>query len=159
MSKFFLGADPGLNGAIAVLDWANGQIVTMSDTPTFTLKGKLKIDMRALCDLVDNIAAIYAPALAVLEEVHAMPEQGVVSTFNFGFNAAALQMAVVAAGLPMRLVPASAWKRIMGVTADKDSSRLMASRLLPASAHLWARKKDDGRAEAALLAYYASKNA
>lgn len=156
LAPCYVGADPGLDGAIAVYTPSRGDLVVV-DMPTLDLKGKRRVDLHRLTALVSDFHNLHGIDLALVEEVHAMPKQGVVSTFNFGFSAAALQVSFVAAQVPMRLVPAASWKRLMGVTADKDSSRLMASRLLPQHAHQWTRKKDDGRAEAALLALYASR--
>ena len=62
---------------------------------------------------------------------------------------------VVAANfIPLTMVAPLKWKRALGVPADKDGARARASQLLPAHAGLWCRVKDDGRAEAALIAYY-----
>lgn len=149
-----VGVDPGLGGALAVA--YQGRVDTF-DMPTLDIKGKRRIDMHALWTIVRDIRNVYAPALAVVEDVHAMPKQGVTSSFTFGRVAAAVEMALVAAGIPMHLVAPGAWKRLMGLSADKDASRLLASRLYPASASQWSRKKDDGRAEAAVLAHYGSK--
>ena len=153
--KSYLGVDPGLGGALALLDSCGG--ISTWDTPTFAIKGKRRVDMHALWDLVHGIASMHEPALAVVEDVHSMPKQGVVSSFTFGRAAASVEMALVAAGVPLHLVSPASWKRIMQLGADKDASRLKASRLFPACSSQWARKKDDGRAEAALLAYYASR--
>jgi crossover junction endodeoxyribonuclease RuvC len=149
-----LGVDPGLGGALAV--YAPSGVLTW-DMPVLEVKGKRRIDMHALWSLVQEILAVHEPVLAVVEDVHAMPKQGVTSSFTFGRVAAAVEMALVAAGIPLHLVTPGAWKRLMGLSADKDASRLKASRLFPACAGQWARKKDDGRAEAALLAYYGSR--
>jgi crossover junction endodeoxyribonuclease RuvC len=85
-----------------------------------------------------------------------MPAQGVTSAFNFGFAAGALQGLVAGNAIPMHLVAPLTWKRHYKLSADKDASRRRASQLFPAHSHLWARAKDDGRAEAVLLAYYGS---
>jgi crossover junction endodeoxyribonuclease RuvC len=68
-------------------------------------------------------------------------------------------MAVASSFVPTEYVSPQKWKRHFGLTSDKDESRRAASRLLPKSAHLWARVKDDGRAEAALLAIYGARTA
>ena len=60
--------------------------------------------------------------------------------------------------IPVSLVTPSKWKRDMGLTADKDQARARAAQLWPGAAKQFARKKDDGRAEAALIALWGSKH-
>lgn len=150
-----LGIDPGLHGAIAHIG-PTGVIVF--DTPVHSIKGKDRPDLHALWDLLKNLAALHEPAICTIEDVHSMPKQGVASSFTFGHVAGATQMAVVAAGIPLRLVAPGAWKRLMSLGSDKDESRRKASQLFPAFCHLWPLKKHDGRAEAVLLAYYGSRS-
>jgi crossover junction endodeoxyribonuclease RuvC len=95
--------------------------------------------------------------VVVIEDVHSMPGNSGKSMFSFGYAAGAVQMAVAACSAPMHLIGPAEWKRMFGVTADKDSSRRRASQLLPPFSHLWERVKDDGRAEAALLAVLGSR--
>jgi crossover junction endodeoxyribonuclease RuvC len=155
--KYLAGIDPGLHGAIALLDEHGA--VQVYDMPTHKItvndKGRHQIDLYALARLLD----MHGPdiRMAYIEEVHAMPAQGVSSSFSFGFAAGAVQAMVASAFVRMHLVSPAKWKRAMGLTADKDASRRMASRLLPCFSHLWARALDDGRAEAALLAVYGSR--
>lgn len=151
-----LGIDPGLSGALALYGDAG---LILVDVPTHEIKvartKKRTPDLYALARWFD----LYGKdiRLAIVENVGAMPDQGVSSSFNFGFVAGVLQAMVASALIPMRLVRPNVWKRQMGVVADKDSSRRMASQIFPAYSHMWARVKDDGRAEAALLAYYGAK--
>ena len=147
------GIDPGLSGAIALLGGAAE--VEIADMPTLEIKGKRIIDLYALAQLFD--LAGKDTRLAVIEDPHAMPGQGVSSMFKFGFACGAVQAMVASAFIPMKLVAPGAWKKAMGLGSDKDASRRLASQLMPRHAHLWARKKDDGRAEALLLAIYGSK--
>ncbi|MGE5548417.1 MAG: hypothetical protein ACM33T_16045 [Solirubrobacterales bacterium] len=98
-------------------------------------------------------------AHAFVEAVGAMPGQGVSSVFAFG-KVFGLVLGILAANfIPHTLVPPQRWKRTLGVPADKDGARARASQLLPAHAGLWCRAKDDGRAEAALLAYFGAMGA
>jgi crossover junction endodeoxyribonuclease RuvC len=152
----FIGIDPGLSGAIAV--WPENGEPVVNDMPTFeiTVNGKKKTQID-LAQLARTTPQSWQSWHAFIENPGAMPGNGAVSMFNFGFACGVAQMAVAAAGIPYTLVKPAIWKRALGLTADKDASRQLASRLFPQSAHLWARKKDDGRAEAVLLAYYGSK--
>lgn len=177
MTPLYLGCDPGLNGAIALLSYTNGKpTVKTFDIPTFNItvqrkapkvddfslegdkKRRGKTTVRKRLDLQQLHAFLYqyrAHILhAVVEDVHAMPKQGVSSSFSFGFVCGVIQAMVVAHDIPMTLVKPERWKLKMNVTKDKDKTRQRASQIFPTCAHQWTRKCDDGRAEAALLAYY-----
>lgn len=149
-----LAIDPGMSGAVAILHRDVIPEPAVMDMPVHELtvggKKKRRIDVHQLCE---NIRP-HLPIIdhAVIEHVGAMPGQGVTSSFAFGEAFGLVHGIVVALGIPLTLARPVVWKRAMGVTADKDSSRLMASRLYPGHAHLWSRVKDDGRAEAVLLA-------
>lgn len=152
-----LGIDPGLSGAIAEWRPATGELV-VHDMPTFQLtrggKSKREIDLYALARIVDNLSAAN---LAVVELVGSMPGQGASSTFAFGKAAGIALMACAANFIPIEQVAPRTWKRAMLVADGKDGSRARASALLPKHAHLWQRVKDDGRAEAALMALHAER--
>lgn len=150
------GIDPGLDGAIAIV---GPDIVTILDMPTIKerVNGKLrrKIDLPVLARFFDLHGG--AIKLAVIEDVGPMPTDGPVQAFKFGFNSGAPQAAVACQFIKPLLVTPNVWKAAMGLTADKDLSRRMASQLAPHYSHLWARKKDDGRAESFLLAKYGER--
>ena len=151
-----LGIDPGLSGAIALYTPETRALV-IYDTPTFTLtrgaKAKREPDATELARIIDASGPI---SHAFVEQVNAMPGQGVSSVFAFG-KVYGLALGIVAANfIPLTLVAPLKWKRALSVPADKDGARARASQLLPEHAALWSRAKDDGRAEAALIAYYGS---
>jgi crossover junction endodeoxyribonuclease RuvC len=156
MKDFYLGIDPGLSGAVAFYS-PSQDLLEVYDMPTHTVKtnGKQrrKIDFHQLAAIIRRCAPLTSKAL--LEEVNAMPGQGVTSMFSFGKAAGAAEMALAYSGVTYDLVSPVKWKRAMRVTGNKDEARRAASRLMPVHAHWWARAKDDGRAEAALIAYYA----
>lgn len=157
----YMGIDPGLDGAIAIYTPDGGlkNSLQVFDIPTHEItvnrKKKRRIDLYGLVFYFGGMNI--QPEKVVIEDPNSYPEQGVTSAFNFGFNCGVAQMVVAASGFPMTLVKPNVWKRQMGLTKDKDASRRLASQLFPQFVHLWSRKKDDGRAEAALLAYYGSK--
>lgn len=156
--KYFLGIDPGLNGALAFFDpFAN--TLEIIDMPKHSIKVNTKnknlIDMHQLANIIDVRAA--DTKMAVIELVGAMPGQGVTSMFGFGFTVGATQMAVIAHCISLSIVSPRTWKKAMGITADKDGARRQASRLLPKHAHLWPLIKHDGRAEAALMALWLAR--
>lgn len=153
----YIGVDPGLSGALALLVPPVPQLI-VADMPTMLMRnGKRRIDTQALAALLAEWGERFKIVRATVEEVHAMPGQGVTSMFSFGFSAGAVQQALASAGFPVTLVQPATWKALYGLRGgadNKDASRRMASKLLPEHADLWSRKKDDGRAEAALLAHY-----
>lgn len=153
-----LGIDPGLGGALALYDTASGD-VRVWDVPTHTVRrgktDKRRLDAVGLAGLVRAIASLDV-SVALIEDVGGMPGQSAPAAFTFGHVAGALEMCLLSHGVSVRKISPRAWKAALGVRGDKDDSRAKASELLPAFAHRWARKKDDGRAEAALLAYVAA---
>ena len=151
-----LGVDPGLSGALAFL-WADGSLEVF-DMPVLRLerggKAKRELDRYELARLVDAQGPI---AHAFVEQVGARPGQGVSGTFQFG-RALGIAEGIIAAGfVPTEHVPPQVWRRAMGVRGGKDASRARASALMPRHAGLWARSRDDGRAEAVLIALYGQR--
>lgn len=142
-----IGIDPGLTGAVAILD---GQSLRVHDIPTAPgPKGRSVMLHRALFDLLD-----LPPAVAFVEFVSARPGQGVTSMFRFGETLGAIHMALAARGHALHQVTPAVWKRHFGITKEKGASRGLASQRWPEIAPQFARVKDDGRAEAALIAQY-----
>lgn len=156
--RYFLGIDPGLSGAIAIYD-PKADDLKVWDMPVHEIKvnGKKKrtLDIFGLANIIDPIAGDIIKA--VVEQVSAMPKQGVTSSFNFGFSAGCAQMVLAAYFIPLTTIAPATWKRAMGITKDKDNARREASRLLPKHSGLWPLVKHDGRAESALLAIYLAK--
>lgn len=158
-----IGIDPGLSGAIAVFDTVTEGRVSLAvhDMPTHTItvagKKRRHIDGYLLARMVDEIATLDDIRMAVVEDVHAMPKQGVTSSFKFGFVTGIVHGVICANLIPMRVVAPQVWKRAFGLTSDKDASRRCASAMFPRFAHLWPLAGHDGRAEAALLALYGAK--
>lgn len=159
MTEIYLGVDPGLSGAIALYAPID-RSVRVFDIPTHAVmiggKQRKRLDARKLDHELKALVGSSRLALAAVEDVHSMPKQGVASAFSFGFVAGAIQQCLVSHDVPFTLVEPSAWKRFLSVPANKDAARRRASQLLPFGADLWPLAKHDGRAEAALLAYYGS---
>jgi crossover junction endodeoxyribonuclease RuvC len=155
-----IGIDPGVKGAYAVY---MNQAVDCHDLPTLTIKvnksEKVQLDLHRLYQML-KCYEVFSPHV-VIEQVNAMPKQGITSAFNFGFTNGALHSMIVCLGYPLSTITPGVWKRAMGIAsiedkADrKDAARKRACQLFPQVAGLFSRVKDDGRAEAALLAYYA----
>jgi crossover junction endodeoxyribonuclease RuvC len=158
--SFVIGIDPGISGAIAI--FKDGKLDCVVDMPTLEVdSGKTKkrhISAIALVDILDG----WSPneAHVVIEKVGALPGNGSVSMFNFGRSAGIIEGVVAAMHFPSTYVTPAAWTKAVGRAAGKDASRMRAMELFPSKAELFKRAKDDGRADAALIAYwYITKNA
>jgi len=143
-----IGIDPGLTGAIAVLH--DGRLTEIYDMPTAPRGSRNAVIPAALTDILRQ----WDDGLAFVEMVHSMPGQGVSSAFNFGHGCGVIEGVLAALRIPSTLVTPQKWKKAMSVSADKGQARGRAMQLFPASSSRFARVKDDGRAEAALIALY-----
>lgn len=159
----YIGVDPGAGGALALIRHLHscGGTKTVQlqvvDMPVHEINGKRRIDLHALVRQMRQWAMVYGDIQALVENVSAMPGQSPNGMFWFGYSAAAVQTAIVAADIPLRLVAPQVWKKYYGLKGgkeNKDHARQLACRTFPQCAEVFARKKDDGRAEAALLANY-----
>jgi len=148
-----VGIDPGLSGAIAVYSTEFNEVLAMYDMPVLEVKRgktfKRQIDLTGLDDIFCT-----CPNAAFIEDVFGMPGQSAPAAFNFGGAVWAVKYALHRYGISTTPVNPAKWKKALGVPAEKDGARLRASQLIPSASHWWKRKKDDGRAEAALIAYY-----
>ena len=155
MSGHLLGIDPGaVSGAWAVLNEI-GQIIAAGDLPVVGDGKNAMISGRLFADIVLR----YSPSRAVLERVGPMPRQGVSSTFKFGRGVGLIEGVLGGALVPIGYVSPAVWKRHFSLAADKEASRRRAIETWPGSAGLFARKRDHGRAEAALIALWGQRAA
>jgi len=138
-----IGIDPGLSGAIAWLDGTS--LLYATDLPV--LDGR--IDAGTLVDLINEYPL---PNTVVIEKVSSMPGQGVVSTFKFGQSYGTLLGVFGALKYGMIDVTPRRWKRDLSLSSDKEQARQLAINTWPDLSDLFKRKKDHGRAEAALIA-------
>jgi crossover junction endodeoxyribonuclease RuvC len=152
----YIGIDPGLSGAIAVFDMDAGHL-SIIDMPVVEVErnGKKKRELSPAM-LANVLSLIGKPSTALVERVGAMPGQGVSSVFSFGRSLGTIEGALAALQIPMTLVPPQQWQKGCGVRGGKDGSRQRAAELFPNFAGLFSRKKDDGRADAACLAWFAA---
>ena len=154
-----LGVDPGKSGAIAALT-DEGQLFGIADMPVVgNIISPVLLD-EAVHNFVDPLTfKLFGPlGTAVIEDVHAMPKQGVSSSFAFGRALGVAEGVLAGQGWAIEYVSPAKWKKDLGLSKDKGMSRRRAIELWPASAALFARVKDDGRAEAALLAHWYLRN-
>jgi crossover junction endodeoxyribonuclease RuvC len=118
--------------------------------PILEVNKKKTISPYLVADILKEEAApVY------IEKVAAMPGQGVTSMFNFGKGFGVLLGAAAGLGLQTTQVTPQTWMKALKCQKGKDANRQRACELFPQYSHLFSRKKDDGRADAALLAYYA----
>ena len=153
---FILGVDPGLTGAMALYSPSTRTSASMCDMPlrkhpSFETNRKMEIDIPALSYWLDE----HAPQIdfAVIEEVNAMPGQGVTSMFRFGEALGIIKGVITSFMIPVHHVRPSVWKQVMHLGKDKEESINKANALF---GHLFTKKKDHGKAEALLLAVYGS---
>jgi crossover junction endodeoxyribonuclease RuvC len=79
---------------------------------------------------------------------------GATGAYNFGWSCGVVEAIICSYKIPFSYVTPQSWKKAMQCPKEKDASRMRASQLLPKFSHNWDRKKDDGRAESALIALY-----
>lgn len=142
-----VGVDPGKTGAIALLD-GPATLVDVFDMPA--VGGK--VSPQLLADAEDWNDTRFGTF--VIEDVHAMPKQGVTSSFGFGRSFGVVEGVFAANRCRIVYVTPARWKRDLHVTADKETSRRRAIELWPDMSKSFARRSDNGRAEAALIAYW-----
>ena len=158
MSDYRIGIDPGLTGAVALL--AGKRALRVWDMPVVTEgRGKGVCAVLLAATLTEARELSSERPEVILERVGARPGQGVTSMFSFGRAAGIAEGVVAALGLPLRRVTPESWKRRARLTGKpKDAARALAIDLFPEIASELARKRDGGRADALLLAYYGSEH-
>ena len=156
---FIIGIDPGASGAVAILE-KSGKLVHVFDMPSLELMAGGKAKRRVNPEMLAAELKLYADqgATAVVEQVGAMPGQGVSSMFAFGESFGLAKGVLAGLRIPTSTVTPGKWKKAMGVNAGKDGSRAKAAQLWPSQAGEFKRVKDDGRAEACLIAEWSRSN-
>jgi crossover junction endodeoxyribonuclease RuvC len=161
--RITFGVDPGLAGAIVTL--LDGEPGPMLDMPVTHDKNHNEVDAARIADFVRQVKADNpgAFAAACIEKVRAMPNRqggerrtmGAQSMFNFGDGFGQVKAVFRVMRVPVTLVEAQSWKRVMGlIGTDKDMARQLAIRRFPQAAEQLKRKKDGGRGDALLIALY-----
>lgn len=149
-----VGIDPGISGAVAGVT-PNGSLQWVFDMPIRDAGKKNRkaneIDGVALARMLRVHLADIGEVW--VEEIAAMPAQGVSSMFSLGDTRGCIRGVCEALGFSTQRVHPKTWKKHYGLGSDKEASRSLAIRLFP-GCELLARKKDEGRAEAILIARY-----
>lgn len=151
-----IAIDPGLTGAIAHIDQQGYAMVF--DIPTIEKKGKAKIkkmvDAKNLSHLIDELL-MNSDDKIVIEQVSAMPGQGVSSMFSLGDTFGVLRGVCESLGGRVEFVLPRPWKKHYDLGADKNEARERAVFMFPECGHMLTRKRDHNRAEALLICQYA----
>ena len=155
-----IGIDPGLTGAIAVLE--DKKVIELFEMPVMAegKKNKRQLNSAQLVKLLkDNIDNKKNEEVSVVvEQVNAMPGQGVTSMFNFGQSFGAIKGICAALGLPIFFVRPSKWKKHFElINSSKDSSRTKVIEMYPVLSSRLSKKKDVNKADATLIARYFSE--
>ncbi len=145
-----LGIDIGAAGALALIT-ASGDLLEIADMPILRDGPKNRRSVNG--PLLSEIVYRWHATEAFVEQVGPRPGEGSVQSFSFGRSKGVVEGVLAACGIPCKLIAPASWKRAVGLTlASKDAARSEAIRRWPGHAALFARIKDDGRAEAALIA-------
>ena len=159
MTNTFIGIDPGITGAIASIS-LDGTIKFI-DCPTTTTtskaagKSKSKTKLNPTLMATELSQLVNPNSIIIIENIHAMPGQGVASMFNFGMGYGIWLGIIAALNIPVELITPQAWKKYFGlIGTNKDASREKALQLFPSQSQELKLKKHHGRADALLLAEY-----
>ena len=153
-----IGIDPGLSGAIAILE--NNKVLSIFDIPVMSegKKNKRQLNSAQLVKLLKDNISKNEEVSVVVEQVNAMPGQGVTSMFNFGQTFGAIKGICAALGLPIFFVRPSKWKKHFElINSSKDASRTKVIEMYPSFAEKLSKKKDVNKSDAILIARFFSE--
>ena len=158
-----IGIDPGISGSICF--FKDGKILDVVEMPTMTegKKNKKQVNGAQIYnEITKRINKVEKNSVRVIiEQVSAMPGQGVTSMFNFGQSFGILKGICSAMQLPMFFVRPAKWKKHFNlINSEKDASRTRAIEIFPYFSAQLSRKKDSNKADAILIAsfYYETYN-
>ena len=152
-----IGIDPGLSGGIAILE--DNKIKKLFDMPVMPdgKKNKRQLNSALLVKLIKDSIKNLEDTVMVVEQVNAMPGQGVTSMFNFGQTFGAIKGICAALGLPIFFVRPAKWKKHFElINSSKDASRTKAIEMYPAISDQLSKKKDVNKSDAILIARFFS---
>jgi hypothetical protein len=149
-----IGIDPGLSGGIAILD--DLKIFDLFDMPIMSegKKNKNQLNSAQLVNIIKK-HIISGNTFVIVEQVSAMPGQGVTSMFNFGQTFGSIKGICAALNLPIFYVRPAKWKKHFElINSSKDASRTKVIEMYPSISDRLSRKKDVNKADAILIARY-----
>ena len=150
-----IGIDPGISGAISILE--NKKILEVYDTPTMIdgKKNKKQINSAQVTNIIKEKLDDEKEIAVVVEHVNAMPGQGVTSMFNFGQSFGVIKGICSALSLPIYFVRPTKWKKHFNlIRTNKEASRTKVIQVYPEISSKLSRKKDSNKADAILIARY-----
>ena len=154
---FIIAIDPGISGSICF--YQDGKIIDVIDMPTMTdgKKNKRQVNgSQVYNEITSRIKNIKIENIKIIiEQVSAMPGQGVTSMFNFGQSFGVLKGICSAMQLPMYFVRPARWKKYFNlINTEKDASRTKAIEIFPYISSQLSKKKDANKADAILIANF-----
>ena len=150
-----IGIDPGLSGGIAILD--DLKIYDIFDMPIMSegKKNKNQLNSAQLVNIINKHVLKKENTFVIVEQVNAMPGQGVTSMFNFGQTFGAIKGVCAALNLPIFFVRPSKWKKYFElINSSKDSSRTKVIEMYPSLSNKLSKKKDVNKSDAILIARF-----
>ena len=153
-----IGIDPGLSGAIAVLE--DIKVLSLFEMPVMAegKKNKRQLNSAQLVNIIKENTNGDEEIAVIVEQVNAMPGQGVTSMFNFGQTFGAIKGICAALELPIYFVRPSKWKKHFElINSSKDSSRTKVIEMYPKLSTQLAKKKDVSKSDAILIARFFSE--
>ncbi len=152
-----IGIDPGISGAICFFE--EGQVKEIIDMPVMAegKKNKRQINGPQIYnEILNRINKLQKKDITVvIEQVSAMPGQGVTSMFNFGQSFGVIKGICSAMQLSMYFVRPAKWKKYFGlIKTEKDASRTKVIEIFPYISSQLSRKKDSNKADAVLIASF-----
>tara|TARA_Y100001970_G_scaffold63755_1_gene81662 strand:- start:1710 stop:2204 length:495 start_codon:yes stop_codon:yes gene_type:complete len=152
-----IGIDPGISGAICFFE--DGQVKEILDMPVMAdgKKNKRQINGPQIFNEISSRITKFSKKdiIVVIEQVSAMPGQGVTSMFNFGQSFGVLKGICSAMQLSMFFIRPAKWKKYFGlIKTEKDASRTKVIEIFPYISSELSRKKDSNKADAVLIASF-----
>ena len=152
-----IGIDPGISGSICFFE--DGKILEVIEMPTMTegKKNKKQVNGSQIYnEILKRINNLQRKDVRVIvEQVSAMPGQGVTSMFNFGQSFGILKGICSAMQLPIYFVRPAKWKKYFNlINSEKDASRTRAIEIFPHFSSQLSKKKDANKADAILIASF-----
>ena len=150
-----IGIDPGLSGGIAILD--DLKIFDIYDMPIMSegKKNKNQLNSAQLVNIIKKNLIPNGDTFLIVEQVSAMPGQGVTSMFNFGQTFGSIKGICAALNLPIFFVRPAKWKKHFDlINSSKDASRTKVIEMYPSISPRLSKKKDVNKADAILIARY-----
>ena len=152
-----IGIDPGISGSICFFE--DGKIIDVVDMPTMTegKKNKKQVNGSQIYNEISKRISKFEnhEIRVIIEQVSAMPGQGVTSMFNFGQSFGILKGICSSMQLPMYFVRPAKWKKYFNLlNSQKDASRTKAIEIFPYFSHRLSKKKDSNKADAILISSF-----